>query len=133
MAAIIVDTHAIIWYLTEPDMLSSPALAALEEASDQGDPAYLSVITIVETIYLVEKGKLSPLVLERLVRAIEEESTNIVVAPLDFPIAQTLQKIPRNLVPDMPDRLIAATALHLNLPLVTRDHKIRQTEIHTIW
>jgi predicted nucleic acid-binding protein len=29
--------------------------------------------------------------------------------------------------------VIAATALALNLPLVTRDGKIRGTNIHTIW
>lgn len=27
-------------------------------------------------------------------------------------------------VPDMPDRIIAATALHLNLPLLSRDRQI---------
>jgi predicted nucleic acid-binding protein len=37
-------------------------------------------------------------------------------------------------VPDMPDRIIAATALNLNLPLVTHDHKILATSvIQTIW
>jgi PIN domain nuclease of toxin-antitoxin system len=37
-------------------------------------------------------------------------------------------------VPEMPDRIIAATALHLNCPLVTRDHKIRAfKDIITIW
>jgi predicted nucleic acid-binding protein len=37
-------------------------------------------------------------------------------------------------VPDMPDRIIAATALSLSLPLVTRDAKIQAvTTIQTIW
>ncbi len=33
----------------------------------------------------------------------------------------------------MPDRIIAATALHLGLPLVTRDHRIRASSVTTIW
>jgi predicted nucleic acid-binding protein len=33
----------------------------------------------------------------------------------------------------MPDRIIAATALSLGLPLVTRDGKIRASNVITIW
>jgi predicted nucleic acid-binding protein len=33
----------------------------------------------------------------------------------------------------MPDRIIAATALHLGLPLVTRDLRIQASGIPTIW
>jgi PIN domain nuclease of toxin-antitoxin system len=32
-----------------------------------------------------------------------------------------------------PDRIIAATALTLNLPLITRDAAIRAAGIETIW
>ena len=37
--------------------------------------------------------------------------------PLDYNVASALRSIPRDIVPDMPDRIIAATALHLGLPL----------------
>ena len=33
----------------------------------------------------------------------------------------------------MPDRIIAATALHLGLPLITRDQRIQSAGIKTIW
>ena len=36
-------------------------------------------------------------------------------------------------VPEMPDWIIAATALALGLPLVTRDLRIRSTSVPTIW
>jgi len=48
-------------------------------------------------------------------------------------IAQAMTKIPRSAVPDLPDRMIAATALHLNVPLVTADAQIRASGIATIW
>ena len=48
-------------------------------------------------------------------------------------MAEAMAKIPRNIVPDMPDRMIAATALHLNLPLVTIDTQVRAANIETIW
>jgi len=37
------------------------------------------------------------------------------------------------IVPDMPDRIIAATALHLDLPLVTRDRAIQAAGLKAIW
>ena len=49
-------------------------------------------------------------------------------------MSATIREIDRATVPDMPDRIIAATALSLNLPLVTRDLKIQElTNIQTIW
>jgi predicted nucleic acid-binding protein len=33
----------------------------------------------------------------------------------------------------MPDRIIAVTALHLGVPLVSRDRKIQAASIQTIW
>jgi predicted nucleic acid-binding protein len=49
-------------------------------------------------------------------------------------IAETLSKISRSVVADMPDRIIAATALHLGLPLITSDSGIRKLKnIKTIW
>jgi PIN domain nuclease of toxin-antitoxin system len=33
----------------------------------------------------------------------------------------------------MPDRVIAATALSLAVPVISRDGKIRDSQIETIW
>ena len=53
---------------------------------------------------------------------------------LNREVADEVENIPRRTVPEMPDRIIAATALHLNLPLVTKDHKIQALQnIKTIW
>jgi predicted nucleic acid-binding protein len=41
--------------------------------------------------------------------------------------------INRDSIPDMPDRIIAATALHLGVPLISRDAKIRASNIATVW
>jgi len=34
---------------------------------------------------------------------------------------------------DFPDRIIVATALHLGLPLISRDRKIQLSDVNTIW
>ena len=59
--------------------------------------------------------------------------TEIEVVSLTRGIAECLPHIPRAVVPDMPDRIIAATALHLGVPLVSRDRKIQASPIQTIW
>jgi PIN domain nuclease of toxin-antitoxin system len=55
------------------------------------------------------------------------------LAPLDASVAAAVERIDRLAVPDLPDRVIAATALAWKVPLVTRDEKIRASGIPTIW
>lgn len=44
-----------------------------------------------------------------------------------------MRSVDRRQVPDLPDRVIAATALHLSVPLISRDGKIRASGVATIW
>jgi predicted nucleic acid-binding protein len=41
--------------------------------------------------------------------------------------------VARGEVPDLPDHMIAATALYLGVPVVSRDRKIRYSAVTTIW
>jgi PIN domain nuclease of toxin-antitoxin system len=36
-------------------------------------------------------------------------------------------------VPDLPDRIVAATAVALRAMLISRDGKIRASQVQTIW
>ena len=54
-------------------------------------------------------------------------------APLDRAVADALKLVKRSEVPDLPDRIIAATAVALGVPLVSRDAKIRASQVQTIW
>ena len=105
----------------------------MDDAADAGDPVYLSAISLVEIVYLVEKGRLPTEVIERLSTALFDPHAGFTVAPLDERSAWAVQRTSRNTVPDMPDRIIAATALILGLPLVTRDSAISTIGITTIW
>jgi len=55
------------------------------------------------------------------------------LADLTAGVVEALTRVPRTHVPDMPDRIIAATALHLGLPLMTRDRSIQRAGVRTIW
>jgi PIN domain nuclease of toxin-antitoxin system len=133
MAAVVADTHASLWYLIEPDRLSSAARQSLRAATEGGDGIYVSAISVVEVTYLVERGKLPQATLDVPVRAMSDEADGMREVPVDLAVAVALRRIPRAIVPDMPDRIIAATAAYLDMPLVTRDREIRQAGIQTIW
>ena len=88
----------------------------------------------MEVAYLVEKFRLPESAWEELVDSIAQEDSSLTVVPLSLAISMAIRQIPRETVPEMPDRIIAATALSLNLPLVTRDLKIQAlTNLKTIW
>jgi PIN domain nuclease of toxin-antitoxin system len=134
MPSVVADTHTLIWYIFELPRLSPAALIALEQAVNEGNFIYFSAISIVEIAYLIERGRLAGEVLTRVLNAADDPNVGILLAPLDRNISATIQQIDRATVPDMPDRIIAATALSLSLPLVTRDAKIQAlTTIETIW
>ena len=134
MPSVVADTHTLIWYIFELPRLSPAALTALEQAVNEGNFIYFSAISIVEISYLIERGRLAGEVLTRVLNAADDPNVGIMLSPLDRNISATIQQIDRATVPDMPDRIIAATALSLSLPLVTRDAKIQAlTTIQTIW
>ena len=133
MSAVAVDTHAIVWYLSNDKRLSGKAIEALDRASAAGEHIYVPSICLVELTYLVEKGRLPAIARERLIRAFDEPLTSCKLAPLDRAVADTLQLVDRNEVPDMPDRVVAATAAALNVPLISRDGKIQSSKIETLW
>ena len=134
MSDLAIDTHAAVWYFAKSPQMSAIARNAVNNAIADGFIIILPTISIVEIIYLVEKGRLVPQTSISLMQALKLPNSSFVSQDLTEDVAQTLAQIPRSIVPDMPDRIIAATALHLNLPLVTKDHKIRALRnIQTIW
>jgi predicted nucleic acid-binding protein len=97
------------------------------------DTVGFSSITLAEIVYLAEKERIPARTLERLLSVLNTENAILIEIPLDRDIVVTMQQIERASVPDLPDRIIAATALFLNVPLISRDRKIKLSSINTIW
>jgi PIN domain nuclease of toxin-antitoxin system len=128
----VADTHAVIWYLYDDRRLSAPARVVIEQASASGDTIGMSAISLVEIIYLVERSRIPSEALQRLEHRLAAGGSVLVVLALDHETASAVARVDRNQVPDLPDRLIAATAVRFGVPLLTRDSRIQSSTVSTI-
>ncbi len=129
----VADTHTVVWYLYADKRLSATAQAFITNTLSSGDEIDISSITLVELVHPIERQRIAVETLTTL--ASEQDSAHSVFAeiPLNLSIIRTLTRVDRNQIPELPDRIIAASALHLNIPVIRRDHKIQSSAIQTIW
>jgi PIN domain nuclease of toxin-antitoxin system len=130
---VVTDTHGLIWYLEDNPRLGSNASRLFNECDDGRATVYVPTICLVEIVCLTEKGRIPPNLQEQLSNELRGGATGLVVTDLTMGVVNELVKVPRSQVPDLTDRVIAATALHLGLPVISRDRKIRLSTVTTIW
>ncbi len=133
MSDVVTDTHALIWYLEDSPRLSIAANQLFAQCDNGEIIIYIPIICLVEIIYLQEKGRIPYQLKTQLDRELMLGNTGMIVYELTTGVVEALATIPRDSVPDLPDRIIAATAVHLSLPLISRDSKIAASKVNTIW
>ena len=130
---ILLDTCALIFDALAPERLSAEAIRAIEEGEENGSLAYCD-ISLWEIAMLVAKGRLDPgtdvlsflnLVLaSRVIRTLPITPEIAKISAIDALFAHH----------DPADRIIAATALHYEKPLVTCDEALRAVKgVKIIW
>jgi PIN domain nuclease of toxin-antitoxin system len=133
MIAGVADTHTVIWYLAPDARLSANARTFIDSAFSAGSQIAIPTISLVEMVYLIEKGRIPAETFSRLARELTKNRPAFVQTTLTLEIARTLSLVDVAQIPDMPDRIVAATALHLGVPVISRDSKITLSSLHTIW
>ena len=130
---IVLDTHALIWWVSGDESLSKNAKAAIERELEGGQ-IIVSAISAWEIAMLVEREKLvlSMDVGSWLAAVAEIESVRFI--PLDVEVVVKSVDLPGEFHKDPADRMIVATARKLSAPLVTKDEKIlTYAHVNTIW
>jgi PIN domain nuclease of toxin-antitoxin system len=130
---IVLDTHALLWWVNDPTTLSVTAKEAID-AAVESKTVRVSCISSWEIALLVERGRL------RLALDVRDWLCRCEALPfLTFVAVGNAIAIESVRLPDFPhadpaDRIIAATALSLGAALVTKDDKLRNyPHVTTIW
>jgi PIN domain nuclease of toxin-antitoxin system len=130
---IVLDTHAWIWFISNPDLLSKRAEKAVN-AAVKDKSILVSSISAWELALLVSKKRLK-LTLDVSDWIAKSESLPFIqFEPVTNSIVVKSVNLPLPLHPDPADRIIIATALSMGAPLVTKDKKLLgYSHIKTIW
>ncbi len=127
------DTHIIIWNAIKPEHLSKKAKNAITTAN-KTDGIIISDISFWEIAMLINKKRLEIeipyLEFIGLIRA----SNNFQIKEITPEIAELSTKFPAEINLDPADRIICATSILSNAPLVTADSNLRKSKlVKTIW
>jgi len=130
---IVLDTHALIWWLAESPALSAVARRAIMKHSKAGR-VVASAISVLEIVTAARRGRLQFAVPVGQWLADMRSIPELHLEPVSADIAVLAGNFPEPMHGDPADRLIAATAILLGMPLVTGDEKLRANpSLQTIW
>ena len=131
---LLLDTHALLWALIEPDRLSPVARAAI---TDPGAQVAVSAISFWEVAIKTALGKLAlqGATPEALVDAAQQQGFDLL--PLDPRLAATFTRLPVDPQHRDPfDRMLVWQAISLGYTLVSRDRNIssnQPTGLRVLW
>lgn len=123
------DTHAVIWAAEGDERLGASAGELLR--SLKAGEAVLSDITLLEIAMLAKKGRIElSVAAEEYLRAIQRNYPLLTITSEIASLAVDLN-LPQG---DPFDRIIVASAMHHELPLLTRDKNISASGlVRTVW
>ena len=125
---VLLDTHALLWFLNGDDLLSAKARRVIE---DKRNSAFVSIASLWEIAIKLSLRKLEyEFGLTKMYQLIEENG--FVILPITFEhtlIVSSLEFIHR----DPFDRIITAQAIKEKMAIMTKDLNIAQYKVKTIW
>ena len=131
---IALDTHALVWWVSDPARLGARARKAIEAAINEGDQLAVSSISTWEIAMLVAARRLELTMDVDTWVARVESYPGLTFVPVDNRIALRAVQLDGFSHRDPADRIIVATALGLGATLVTADERIRAYRaVRTVW
>lgn len=125
---LLLDTHAAVWLLQGDSRLGAGARRALLSAAE---PPCVSGIVLLEVSLLIGSGRIGTEITP--IAFLRRFEAHLQVLPIGADIAAVVPELPLPHA-DPFDRVIVATAIKHQLPLVTRDRAIRESGlVEVIW
>lgn len=126
----VADTHALFWYLENPDRLSLAADAVFRLAAAGGALIVVPAIVVAELFYLTSKAGL-PMLPSDLISMINA-SREFEFSELGQDQLEAMEGITG--VTEMHDRLIAAEAMVRQAPVISKDEVLQRSKVvDVIW
>jgi PIN domain nuclease of toxin-antitoxin system len=129
---ILLDTHVVIWLAQDYRRISTKAQSAIKDARKKDHGLGVASIALVEIARLASRGQiyLKP----DAATFLAEVERRFTILPITANIALQAYALPASYPKDPADRIIGATALIGDLPLITADQAIRKSRaVPTIW
>jgi PIN domain nuclease of toxin-antitoxin system len=126
---LLLDTHALLWFIIDDPQLGAGAKAALLDPTNE---RWLSPASLIEIALKVRIGKLSLTAPFGTLFPAQLRSNDIHVLPVESRHIEPLTSLPLH-HKDPFDRLIAATALVDQLPMVSVDAVLDLYGVTRIW
>jgi PIN domain nuclease of toxin-antitoxin system len=133
VALAVADSHAVIWFAIGPQRKLGRRAKEFFARAEKGAAAiYIPTIVLLEVSREFRRGTVgAPGGFSQWVSGLFAKSSFIAV---DLTVDIVLAAEALYAIPERADRLIAATASHLDCPLITRDPAIGSiADIETIW
>lgn len=129
MKRYVTDTQCLLWYLTDDRRLPK-AVSKVYDATEKGRAQVLvPSIVVVEAIFLLQRQRIVQSVLDQLLHLPEEPTATLYVTPLNLAVVLAVNAFGPAAIAELADRIIAATAYTLSLPLLTTDHVIIESNL----
>jgi len=129
---IVLDTHALIWWIDGSDELSRPAKRRIDSLLGVGG-VHASSISCWEIGMLAARGRLALAIPPSEWIARCESLPFLTFVPIDNAIALASSALPGRAPRDPADRMIIATARAIGASIVTKDERIRSYDVPTVW
>ena len=129
---ILLDTHVVIWLGQDYRRLSTRAQSVIKDSRRKDRGLAVPSIALIEIARLSSRGQIDLKPDAETVLA--EIERRFVVLPITANIALQAYALPMSYPKDPADRIIGATALVEDIPLLTADRAIRNSKaVPTIW
>jgi predicted nucleic acid-binding protein len=126
----IADTHALVWHLTGSPKLGAEAAETFRRCEAGHEVILFPTIVLAELLHICDHGRVPIDFAHTLARI--QLGDNYGIVPLDLTIIQEASRLGGSL--ELHDRLLAATAVSLGLPLITADASITASGIvRVLW
>ena len=130
---VVADTHIIIWNALSPEKLSKKARLVFDQA-DESNGIIFCDISLWEISMLMEKNRLVIDVSFLEFIDLLKMTVHYIFKPISPGIADISAFLSPTINFDPADRLISATSIYLDAPLITADKNIlRSKKVKSIW